>query len=341
MDALQREIDDYRDAHWDEVLADIGALVKVASVEDLNAAMPNAPYGPGPREALDVALSIASRMGLDAHDCEGRIGYADLPGKSSTQIGIIGHVDVVPAGPGWSFNPHDVTRREGYLLGRGVIDDKGPLMVALHAVKFWKDRCASGGEQLPYTVRILFGANEETNMKDVAYYRERFDDPAFLFTPDSQFPLGYGESGICSGMLTSDMIVSGDIEQIGGGQAVNAVPGLAWAVVRARAGALSCIAPDAIRVTEAFGGDRPLTRVEARGASAHASTPELGVNAIGVLVDFLMEADGSMYCLEANTLPGMTPTSLLPQEAAQAGMDFADLCEELIRISLEKYEEKA
>ncbi len=58
-------------------------------------------------------------------------------------------------------------------------------------------------------------------------------------------------------------------------------------------------------------------------------------------LDFLMEADGSMYCLEANTLPGMTPTSLLPQEAAQTGMDFADLCEELIRISLKKYEENA
>ena len=54
-------------------------------------------------------------------------------------------------------------------------------------------------------------------------------------------------------------------------------------------------------------------------------------------LDFLMEEDGSMCCLEANTLPGMTPTSLLPQEAAQTGMDFADLCEELIRISMMRY----
>lgn len=54
-------------------------------------------------------------------------------------------------------------------------------------------------------------------------------------------------------------------------------------------------------------------------------------------LDFMMKPDGSMYCLEANTLPGMTPTSLLPQEAAVLGMDFADLCEELIRISMKKY----
>ena len=57
-------------------------------------------------------------------------------------------------------------------------------------------------------------------------------------------------------------------------------------------------------------------------------------------LDFLMEADGTMYCLEANTLPGMTPISLLPQEAAQAGMDFPELCEELIRISMKRYSEE-
>lgn len=56
-------------------------------------------------------------------------------------------------------------------------------------------------------------------------------------------------------------------------------------------------------------------------------------------MDFLMKETGEMYCLEANTLPGMTPTSLLPQEAAAAGMPFDDLCEHLIQISLKKYED--
>lgn len=51
-------------------------------------------------------------------------------------------------------------------------------------------------------------------------------------------------------------------------------------------------------------------------------------------IDFMMDADSNMYCLEANTLPGMTPTSLLPQEAAVLGMSFADLCEKLIQVSL-------
>lgn len=50
-------------------------------------------------------------------------------------------------------------------------------------------------------------------------------------------------------------------------------------------------------------------------------------------IDFMMDENGNMYCLEANTLPGMTPTSLLPQEAQAKGMDFADLCEKLIAVS--------
>ena len=53
--------------------------------------------------------------------------------------------------------------------------------------------------------------------------------------------------------------------------------------------------------------------------------------------DFMMKENGDMYCLEANTLPGMTPTSLIPQEAKVLGIDYPDLCEELIRISLKKY----
>lgn len=55
--------------------------------------------------------------------------------------------------------------------------------------------------------------------------------------------------------------------------------------------------------------------------------------------DFLLDKDNKMYCLEANTLPGMTPTSLLPQEAAVVGVNFNELCEKLIEISMKKYED--
>lgn len=279
-DELQREIDNYLDAHWDKVVGDIDALVHIESVEDLIATDAGAPFGPGPRKALDQALSTANRMGLDICDCDGYMGFADLPGVSETQIGIIGHVDVVPAGAGWHFSPYEVTRKDGYLIGRGVIDDKGPIIVALHAVKFWKDR----GVRLPYTVRVLFGVNEETNMKDVVHYRAHFADPAFLFTPDNQFPVGYGEAGICSGLLKSVPIENGCILEFQGGQAVNAVPGEAWAVVRMDEP--PSLERDGVSFEPSGEG---VCRVEAHGVAAHASTPELGRNAIGILVDSLLD----------------------------------------------------
>lgn len=52
-------------------------------------------------------------------------------------------------------------------------------------------------------------------------------------------------------------------------------------------------------------------------------------------MDFMMAKDGSVYCLEANTLPGMTPTSLIPQEAAALGISFEELCEWILRLALE------
>ena len=70
---------------------------------------------------------------------------------------------------------------------------------------------------------------------------------------------------------------------------------------------------------------------------AVAGAQALGLQAYSRL-DFIMKENGDMYCLEANTLPGMTPTSLIPQEAAVLGMDYPTLCEELIRISMKKYE---
>ena len=54
--------------------------------------------------------------------------------------------------------------------------------------------------------------------------------------------------------------------------------------------------------------------------------------------DFILTEKGDFYCLESNTLPGMTPTSLIPQEARAAGLDFGDLCEKIIALSMEKYQ---
>ena len=266
----------YLASEWEGVVTDIATLVEIPSTEDLPAAAPGAPYGPGPQAALSAALALARRLGFEPHNDDGYVGYADVfaggaeaPADAPRkQLGIIGHVDVVPAGPGWTVEPFAVTRREGWLLGRGVIDDKGPLVVAMHAVRFLQQwGAAHPADALPFDVRVIIGCNEETGMQDVVAYRARHADPAFLFTPDAEFPVGYGEKGIYHAELLSAPIGADEagLLELAGGSAVNAVPGEAKALVR------------------------EVGRMMATGKTAHASTPDEGESAILRLVAGLLE----------------------------------------------------
>ena len=100
---LLEQIDAFVAENRENVLRDLKTLVDINSVE--GQPQPGAPFGPGPKKALEAALDIAAGMGLDAHNCEGYIGYADLPGASPTQIATITHLDVVPEGNGWTGSP--------------------------------------------------------------------------------------------------------------------------------------------------------------------------------------------------------------------------------------------
>ena len=285
--ALEARVDSWIEQNWPAIAADIAQLVGIPSTESPEEAAEGAPFGPGPREALSAALAIGQRMGLETKDLEGYAGYAQLPGDSETQVGIIGHVDVVPAGPGWDSDPFAMQEKDGYLVGRGVIDDKGPILCALHAVRFWKERLEAEGRRFPYTLRVIFGANEETGMGDVEHYRSVEADPAFLFTPDAEFPVCHGEKGLWGGWLHSPLIENGALVAFEGGVAANAVPGQAWAVVRTATPASE--APKASHITVIQEGYGQL-RIEAAGKSAHGSTPEKGESAIGFLAEYLTEA---------------------------------------------------
>lgn len=290
-DQLKHDIDAFVDRVWPEVLEDIAELVSHRSVKELDRAEEGAPWGPGPREALDEALCIADRMGLNAHDCDGYLGYADLPGVSEKQIATIAHVDVVPEGPGWHTDPYKMEVRDGWLLGRGVIDDKGPAVLSLHAARFFAERVEETGERLPYTLRVMLGANEETGMGDVDWYLENYEQPAFLFTPDAEFPVCCGEKGQLSATFRSPEVAGGAaanepaaIVSLDGGTVTNAIPREAQAYVRADAAKL----PEAegIVIEAACDG---LVHLTAHGIGGHASLPAGTKNAIGMLCDYLLE----------------------------------------------------
>lgn len=269
-------IDQFVQAQRENILRDIGRLVAVPSVE--GPAAPGAPFGPGPRAALDEALAIADELGLTPGEGEGHIGWADVPGAEKEKyLATITHLDVVPQGNGWDADPFTLRVRDGWLLGRGVADDKGPSVLCLYALKFLKDEAGP----LRYPVRALLGCNEETNMQDVAWYNAHEKPPVFCFTPDAEFPLCNGEKGQFEADLLSP-VLNGDILDFEGGVARNAVPDRASALIRAELAALP--AAEGITLEREAGG----VRVRGWGKSGHAAMPQGTVNAIGLVVDYLL-----------------------------------------------------
>ena len=282
----------YVDEVWEDVVADIDSLVQVESVEDREHATEGAPFGPAPHEAVLRALRIADKLGLSTQDCEGYLGYAELEGSSEQYLATIAHADIVPLGSGWTFDPLRVTRKEGYLLGRGVIDDKGPLVLSLYAAHYFVRETRRTGVKLPYTLRCLVGSNEETEMEDVDYYLARYPEPLFCFTPDAVFPLICGEKGRFFAEVRSASFErgSGSIVSLEGGTVSNAIPGAARAVVRCGE---ELDDAEGVHVLAADTDDdgNPLFAIEAQGVGGHASMPEGTRNAIGMLVDYLLSHD--------------------------------------------------
>ena len=185
MNQVEQSVAEYVDEVWEDVVADIEQLVSYPSVAVAADAEPGAPFGRPVRDALDCALGIAQKLGYQTSDDGGYVGIADIPGRGDKQLATICHVDVVPAGPGWNTDPFAMERREGWLLGRGVIDDKGPAVLSLYAGAY----LLKHGITPRYAFRALLGCDEEVGMSDVHHYLENHADPDFLFTPDAEFPV--------------------------------------------------------------------------------------------------------------------------------------------------------
>ena len=271
---LRQEIDRFTAAHEEAIFKDIARLVAINSVE--GEAQPGKPFGEGPARALAEGLQIAEELGLDAVNCGNYIGYAQI-GEGEDYLATITHLDVVPVGEGWKEDPFTMREREGWIIGRGVMDDKGPSVLCLYALKYLKDK------QIPlrYPVRALLGANEETGMGDVEYYLANYKAPLFCFSPDANFPLCNGEKGITRGRMIAKVPME-NIVEIKGGFVSNAVPDKAEARIRADKVEP---APGVTVEREADG----LWHLTAAGIGGHASLPEGTVNAIGLLVNAILD----------------------------------------------------
>ena len=315
-EALNQKIDAFVAANKEQILKDIATLVSINSVE--GAPEEGAPYGAGPRAALDKTLELAAGMGLATRNCENHIGYAELAGADAEKyLATICHVDVVPEGNGWTEDPFKMEIRDGWMIGRGVADDKGPMVATLYALKFLKEE----GVSLRYPIRALVGDNEETHMHDVDYYLANYPAPVFCFTPDAEFPVCNGEKGHFDGKLVSP-VCNGVIKDFVGGVATNAVPDRASALVATDITKLR----NAPNITLEPEGDG--VRIRGWGKSGHAAMPEGTVNAIGLVVNYLLDNnlcnDAERAYLEATCTDGDTIAKQI-RAAIGTGAELTDV----------------
>ena len=290
---IDQQVSEWIEAHRAQIVETTQALLRIPSLEGEPA--PGAPFGAETLKALEYALSVAEAHGLTPKNLDGYAVHAEwtAPGVAPDApiVGALAHVDVVPAGDGWTHPPFEAEIDGGKIYARGATDDKGPAMAALWAI------LAVKGCAVPLTrrIRLILGANEESGFQCVKHYFAHEEMPVTGFTPDAMFPLVYAEKGIANAVLTRPAPPEGErmhVHSLSGGQRPNMVPDAAEATL----GGEMPRAAIAARLNAVVGVSTEETadgglRVTAKGVSAHGSTPENGVNAVAVLCDALLLLD--------------------------------------------------
>ncbi len=232
-----------------------------------------APFGHGCLACLEYFLSLAEGMGFTTHNYDGYVGEVVF-GEGPEEFAILCHLDVVPAGSGWTKDPFGGAVEDGKIWGRGAIDDKGPAVCCLYALKALKDE----GFVPSKRIKLIVGCNEESGWACIDHYKEVATMPEVGFSPDADFPVIYAEKGILHVRLHFRM-ERAPFLFLEGGSSANMVCDYCEAT------------PRSLSVTRAKGLGLEISakKIYSHGKSAHGSTPEKGENAILPILRFFDE----------------------------------------------------
>ncbi len=222
----------------------------------------NAPFGAGINLMLEKALADARAMGFCTKNYSGYIGEVVFgDGEDKDGVAVLCHLDVVPEGDLnlWSFPPYSLTEKDGYLYGRGVLDDKAPAVLCLYALKRLKDE----GFKPSKKIKLIFGLDEESGWSCIDYYNKVATMPKMGFSPDGDFPVIYAEKGILH--VKYSFNANENVETVVGGDRINVVCDSATVKLKSKR-------------TRKF-----------KGVSAHGSTPQKGENAIKKALNYLVK----------------------------------------------------
>lgn len=267
-----------------EYLEKVIELLKIPSVFEEDREYP---YGKPIHDALEKMLSIGKEDGFITKNVDGHGGHIEF-GDGDEVIGVLGHLDVVPAGAGWTTPPFDPVIHDGKLYARGAQDDKGPVMAAYIAMKILKEQ----GFQPKKRIRLILGTDEERDWKGIDYYFKNETMPSLGFTPDASFPVIHAEKGLLDSYMTYPVPENdGETKVISvqGGDRLNMVPDEAVAWVESHLN-VEEIFNDYLAQHKLEGSVKAADgrfEVKMKGKAVHASKPQEGRNAITELLRFL------------------------------------------------------
>lgn len=274
---LLEQINSWVQEHYNELVEDLAELVKIRSVSE-----PCEQYamGEGCARCADHALEIGRKHDFLTENHDYYCVSLVLKGTGEGELGILGHLDVVPEGSGWSYPPYGAEIHDGYMIGRGAGDNKGACVMSMYAMRCIRDL------QLPmsHDIRLIMGFNEESGMLDVEHYLKVKEPPKFTIVCDGAWPMITGEKGILTANLTTS-VTDGNLLDISGGITSNSVPDSAWARIRTDRKCAQLKLREDIQVEQLPEG----LRIQAKGIACHAMAPESGKSAIYALTNYLLE----------------------------------------------------
>ena len=272
---MKTQIYRWIDDHKDELVETLRKTVSFASVSDKAGGKPGAPFGQADADCLAYVLGKAEELGFAVKNYDGYCGAVDF-GEGEEQLGILAHLDVVPAGEDWKYPAYGGEIHGGEIFGRGTLDDKGPAIAALFALAAVK----AAKPETRRRVRIILGCDEECGMGCLTHYQTVEKDPDLAFSPDASYPLVNGEktnfgSSYKKSFASSVRFTAGTVSNAVAGKAELLLP-VGRAEVEKAIAACGFDPEFKFDLTEEDGKCRLIVT----GVAAHASTPQFGKNAI-------------------------------------------------------------
>lgn len=277
----------------DELINDLSELVSINSQRDIEHKTSDYPLGPGPAKALQTFLHFADRDGFTTKNVDNLAGRIEF-GEGDDSIAILGHVDVVPEGPGWDTDPFEPVIKDGNMYARGTSDDKGPSLASYYALKIIKEL------KLPTSkkVDLILGTDEESEWVGMNHYMEKETMPETGFSPDAEFPAINGEKGIVSFRVNFPTPEAGLVKHFEAGIRPNMVPQNATAELDLSFGdvadiksAFNDFLKDNADIKGSIEVNDEIATLHITGKGSHAMEPFNGVNAATYLAKFLNELE--------------------------------------------------